>query len=70
MSAWQPIETAPKDGTRIMAYIARIEHTLIIYWEPDTDSEPHWSDEEGFEWTDLTHWMPLPDPPRAQDEKA
>lgn len=55
MSEWQPIETAPKDGTWFLAY----EADVPMY-------TAHW-DEDG--WYDLewkcrpTHWMPLPEPP-------
>lgn len=59
MTEWQPIETAPKDGTPILvcdkgpyAYVAEwFQHSRTwigadkMYWEP-------------------THWMPLPEPPK------
>ena len=59
---WQPIETAPKDGTLILGYkngeMATVEWAycgesgdwnLVVSW----DGQP---------WTP-THWMPLPEPP-------
>lgn len=76
MSGWQPIETAPKDGT-----------SIILCRGADADGLPieplglfcqcaAWWGDEGGRWVvyadqiqdpDLffapTHWMPIPDPP-------
>jgi hypothetical protein len=64
---WQPIETAPKDGTPILVAIAGGEyHSRQVYYEAGKwvvaktrngtiialDKEP-------------THWMPTPEPPEA-----
>lgn len=73
MSAWQPIETAPKDGTKILVFVDG--EIKIAHWETDSAHAgwdkafvPLWV---GFscmdsyfneEWqeTEPTHWMPLP----------
>jgi hypothetical protein len=72
MADWQPIETAPKDGTR------------ILLWDTDEVVIAKWDDismggAEGWQITVVnmlsglkhyeaafnpTHWMPLPEPPR------
>jgi len=76
---WQLIETAPKDGTRILAWVG--DAVLSIYWDAEFDfvwdEEADASKYEGA-WTDdavksygmeernsysPTHWMPPPEPP-------
>lgn len=48
---WQPIETAPKDET-ILIYQPRFGRVTL-------------SINDGFEYKEATHWMPLPEPPAA-----
>lgn len=75
MTEWQPIETAPKDGTPILASGINLgtpdkgRHYVIARWEicerPDPDDWSGWYEPDGdggpYPW--LTHWMPLPSPP-------
>jgi len=72
---WQPIETAPKDGTAILVYD---EGAALVTWEVyRRHQEEHadwclmdsWQDEQGGYSTvnHPTHWMPLPEPPAAPD---
>jgi len=96
--SWQPIETAPKDGTSVLLLSKEytdhhdipgepheIHHPAkcaIGAWDPEGDS---WTDEYGqlggedvcmltvtgtwssgggwFQPNEVTHWMPLPEPP-------
>jgi len=65
----QPIETAPKDASRILVYIpgARKE-VLEVFWAKDYEEDPgHWSTPFGPKGRGYfilpeapTHWMPLP----------
>lgn len=61
---WQPIETAPKDGTRILGYQpaapASVEDINIVAWDSG-----RWHDDEWYCYT-ITHWMPLPAPPEIE----
>jgi hypothetical protein len=60
---WQPIETAPRDGTEVIAYSQDVRgnsglnpFVSLCAWHPDA----------GFctcELRDATHWMPLPPAP-------
>ena len=67
---WQPIETAPKDGTHILGFGSGA-------WTPNGCAEtfsgvdyfgnPYWvlcirNDAESDYW-EPTHWMPIPAPP-------
>lgn len=93
MSDWQPIATAPKDGTRVKLLIpysrekfteeecidyghwdAEVEHM----WWGDRHTDPNWKElrpirkgcwrfdgDDGAFDIQPTHWMPLPEPPKA-----
>lgn len=75
MTEWQPIETAPKDGTPIL--LARKEYIDIGLWDHthicrQGAAPGSWmsgfdgSGPDGPEddyWP--THWMPLPQPPKG-----
>lgn len=61
---WQPIETAPKDGTRIFGYpvfdkIEIVYFNINLGWFCDINSQ----DGLGFDNCEITHWMPLPAAP-------
>lgn len=76
INGWQPIETAPKDGTPVLAIAAgNHPHTGNPYTasvvEIDGDHVHLHCDSEEDSWASLkewklSHWMPLPAaPPRA-----
>ena len=72
---WQPIETAPRDGTFFLAISAGVDRRTGRPWQPaitaintDGDFVPDDFHEDYFtvcanEWH-VTHWMPLPTPPK------
>lgn len=63
---WQPIETAPKDGTEIvtLGWERGLPVHTVCAWDALED-ENGWSTECGTEPIGFspTHWMPLPDAP-------
>lgn len=81
-NAWQPIETAPKDGTDVIVMYMHID-TQVVHNAFFSSEQENWDAEdigwwsyEHFEvrriklddWMAPTHWMPLPQPP-AKEEK-
>ena len=73
---WQPIETAPKDGTKIIVLTVHGEIEISEWYvvttaeyEPAGDGlfrkvETVFS--QGWNGNHPTHWMPLPEPPKEQ----
>lgn len=79
---WQPIETAPKDGTRIIVYATDYSESGVhggidgpwigeVFWQEGwyTKKIGGWMiancDEEYGCFVIASHWMPLPEPPKA-----
>ncbi|QEL18756.1 hypothetical protein PX52LOC_05793 [Limnoglobus roseus] len=66
-SSWQPIETAPKDGTEVLL----LSHPAamlppdyaVAYWD-EVDEVWYWNKPKRFLCP--THWMPLPAPPQTE----
>lgn len=79
MSSWQPIETAPKDGTHVMLFwpnipagIKSLKSTskatgISVGWYEASEHGVGFMSEGDFavpiNQHDCTHWMPLPEPP-------
>jgi hypothetical protein len=60
-TGWWPIETAPRDGTTILVYEPGFFHTAA--WEAN-EFKAGWTNASGSWLGDVTHWMPLPGPPK------
>jgi hypothetical protein len=77
MTEWQPFETAPKDGTKILAFWSEYwEHPL--HWEPEImkfDVDKGWWVTWDVDWEDVgsvvrpAFWIPLPEPPQPVREE-
>lgn len=75
---WQPIETAPKDGTAIDLWAAQGFRLTSCAWDfvEFSCADGSGSDVQGWTNTEghgsvegagpFTHWMPLPAPPAAR----
>jgi hypothetical protein len=74
---WQPIETAPKDGTNVLLFGLWAGEIHGVHDCPSMEIGyfSDGSDYEGFDWVATggdyyctwgkpTHWMPLPDAPK------
>ena len=71
---WEPIKTAPKDGTMIDAWSPELSERLTdVKWSTVgrhdyKDYPSQWVVWTGEEWEDvsveLTHWVLLPEPPK------
>jgi len=75
---WQPIETAPKDGTPFLSALGPFVY--IVFWSDDSNLKSliPWWEQGSAEWENNkwigyheeyyaaspTHWMPLPKPPK------
>lgn len=75
MSEWQPIDTAPKDGSLILTWGPH--HVGVARWL-DYAREPYlpdpsyrwagWIDNyDGEDIPEPTHWLPLPAPPTMME---
>ncbi|MDE2019724.1 MAG: DUF551 domain-containing protein [Patescibacteria group bacterium] len=75
MNQWQPIETAPKDGTKIDLFVmstasGRGGRIPDCVWQSHKNKwKSHWFHGNGFEatrvsWFEPTHWRPIPEPPK------
>ncbi len=74
MSEWQPIETAPRDGSDVLVFGGTYSSECIsceFYGVAFNAVAIAWWDERSKTWNggDLvthnpTHWMPLPEPPK------
>lgn len=76
---WQPIETAPKDGTRILLYypartLFSSATTVFGRWEAEVHAKkprPYWSSDISFigitahRESPPTHWMHKPAAPET-----
>ena len=72
---WQPIETAPTDGTKILCWFPDLETwdvcraaSFEIYGERGFEWVDQWNDDTYGTQTKLrcepSHWMPLREPPK------
>jgi hypothetical protein len=65
---WQPIETAPRDGTPVLLYVPKHEGWepfIVQGWYESGAFDRGWYEAASENWCkpSPTHWMPLPPPP-------
>jgi hypothetical protein len=54
---WQPIESAPKDGTYVLVKGPGV-YPCTVFWNGNS-----WDDGDFHDRIPATHWVPLPDAP-------
>lgn len=60
---WQPISTAPKDGTTVLLFAAKARYRVVAgKW---VERWSQWQSQPGSWQMSPTHWMPLPAPPEG-----
>jgi hypothetical protein len=68
LTKWQPIETAPKDGTRVDVCFGKNRVTDVFF------RRGNWAKEIGYPvvtkvfFEQPTHWMPIPTPPTTEKD--
>lgn len=70
---WQTIETAPKDGTKVLLFVPANEPKVCFGFFNDTETFSYgvsYSKSQGWiltaggsGWAEPTHWQPLPADP-------
>lgn len=63
MNKWQPIETAPKDGTAILAHLPYSDIAIPIRYDGNC-WHVTWDMHKLGEWDQPDFWMPMPKPPK------
>jgi hypothetical protein len=73
MDEWQPIETAPKDGSLMLVFMRDEAITRMWQYEDGDRSKlmalAYWTNHNGGGWVSYhpgipAFWMPLPAPPQ------
>lgn len=68
---WQPIETAPRDGTPVLLLFDDGLMEVGRHYGHEADHHNGWWSNDGLDYDygldNPTHWMPLPEPPHAAD---
>lgn len=67
---WQPIASAPRDGTEFLAYDHAVAKMAVCHWGRNGPRPTQFdrldgpmSDEFGYRKEGIRHWMPLPAAP-------
>jgi hypothetical protein len=74
MSDWQPLDTAPRNGSKVDVWTENGVRYIDVFWHRSPDYpngafvyyDSYLSDYIDVE--DATHWMPPPTPPRKDED--
>lgn len=71
---WEPMATAPKDGTDILVCDDTKSDGFrqVVFWDEDRIDEWRWSTSDGptFHQNAFTHWQHLPAPPIPRNDRG
>jgi hypothetical protein len=68
---WQPIETAPMDGTSVLTWAPCRAQYAVSYWDDEDKTWlSDWREKGHPQYVLATHWMPLPAAPNATEPPA
>lgn len=71
-AGWQDISAAPTDGTLVLTNGTKWAAPKVLKWAPSVGADYElwsWMDDSGrHAWGGITHWMPLPAPPKGGAE--
>lgn len=70
MTLWQPIETAPKNGTYVLLWVPGFNTPDIAGWVDGSWATPDDHSDLCCPYGGPTHWMPLPERPGAVGEEV
>lgn len=65
---WMPIETAPRDGTRILTLHAPSDEVTELFWDAVYGEWVDGIPTMGIGSYEPTHWIRKPAPPQASGE--
>jgi len=71
MAEWLPIESAPKDGTRLLLIDNLDKWVYIGLWGPHVGDDGLWIQDDfgGIPDEQPDHWMPVPAAPTEAEAK-
>jgi hypothetical protein len=61
-NSYAAMDSAPKDRTRILAYVPKYGSWIAVHWRPGWSD---WFSIPGEYAVRPSHWMPMPDRPSA-----
>jgi len=64
MTEWQPIDTAPRDGTWVLVWGNGWRVTMAWYGQNPRINKSYWKADEELDDYDLADRQPLPEPPK------
>lgn len=73
---WIPVEERlPENGVRVLAFNMRAKNKYIGIWTREKDpgdGNDCWFDSAGwwYAFDEITHWMPLPEPPEVKNAET